>query len=107
KNATAIIELDFLADSFSFDHRRPSQSNTFQIEFKNAGSLVYSADVSTIAAWNEFEYLGTNGLFDEIVMKSTNNFVIDNLQINAVPVPTSMLLLLSGLFPIVWHRTKR
>ncbi len=103
-----IINLGFLADSFVFEHRRPKSSGTFNLKLNNGTDTVYQTTVSSSgSAWTEFEYDGANGLFDQIVMYSTNKFIIDNLEINSVPVPTSLLLLVSGLFPIVWRKAKR
>ncbi len=101
-----VISLTEAASSLGFIYRRPSGSGNFDVELFSNGSLVdefnvawSSGDTTNDAlGWGTFLFSGAD--FDQIVLYSNNKFVIDNLTLNAVPVPGTLVLLMSGLLPI-------
>jgi hypothetical protein len=102
------IRLDFAADYLAFNHRRPAtQTRDLYIDLYYGVDPVSTLIGETTGEWRTFVYDGSDGSFDRIVMSCTHKFVIDNLEINAVPVPSALLLLGSGLVPVLIRRAKR
>jgi hypothetical protein len=113
------IQLDFLADSLAFDYRKPAATDPVRVMLFAGDQEVYDSE-STLTAegfWKPFTYDAVNptGYFDRIEMyggpESAYNkkFVIDNLAVNAVPIPASLWLLGSGLglIPVLRSRIGR
>jgi hypothetical protein len=104
------IQLDFLADSLAFDYRKPSDTDPFYVRLYNGTDEIYYSNVLyAIGAWQTFNYDGASGNFDRILMYGPKKFVIDNLEVNAVPIPSSLWLLGSGLglLPLFRSRTRK
>jgi len=123
KPADGTILLDRYADYLSFQYRRPSSSGTISVELfdydpgSGTGTSLTAdpfeftwspnADPYHISNWATFTYNGEEGNFNLIRMSSKSKFVIDNLAVNSVPLPASLWLLVSGLFPLVWRRMRK
>ncbi|SPD75363.1 exported hypothetical protein [uncultured Desulfobacterium sp.] len=120
KPAYGYILVDNYADSLSFQYRRPSSSGDITLQLFD-----YDPDTGTGTSltltpftltwtpddpnnddldWATFTYNGEEGNFNLIAMNSTNKFVIDNMQINAVPIPPAFVLLASGLLMLLQRR---
>lgn len=107
------IQLDVLADSVSFRYRKPSDTDPIQVKLYNGSTEVYDSGVfDAIGSWQIFSYiaLDSSDYFDRIWMYSPDpynkKFVIDDLQVNMVPIPSALLLLGSGLIPVVIRRAR-
>ena len=121
KPADGTILLDSYADYLSFQYRRPGSSGDISVALfdydpgtgtglpVNTFDFTWSpnADPYHISNWATFTYNGEQGKFNLIRMSSKNKFVIDNLAVNAVPLPASFWLLVSGLFPLFWRRMRK
>jgi hypothetical protein len=102
------IQLDFPADSLAFDYRKPSDSDPMNVELYNGLNKIYESGIFYAEGfWKTFTYDGSNGAFDRVLMFGPKKFVIDNLEINAVPIPSALLLLGSGLIPVVIRRVRK
>ena len=100
-----VIELDFLSDYLSFGYRRPSSSGEIFVEVLNSGTSVYATSfVWDSGVWDTFIYDGSLGDFNQITMSSSNKFIIDNLEVNPVPIPSAFVLLASGLLMLIRRR---
>ena len=83
------IQLDFLANYLAFDHRRPAaQARPLSVDLYNGADLVTALTAETTGEWRTFEYDGSSGSFDRIVMSCGYKFVIDNLVLNRVTACT-------------------
>jgi hypothetical protein len=121
KPADGYILLNSYADFLSFQYRRPGSSGDISVALfdydpgtgtslpVNTFDFKWSpnADPYHISNWATFTYNGEEGNFNLIRMFSNNKFVIDNLAVNAVPLPASLWLLVSGLLPLVWRRIRK
>lgn len=107
-----IIQLDTLAYYLSFDFRRPSAPNDIYLAIYDTttASDVLVHDFGRIGwdggDWSIFTYNGEFGDFNKIEMYCSNKFVIDNLSVNMVPIPPSVLLLATGLIPLMFRRKR-
>lgn len=110
KPVSAVMTLSSLADSLSFDYRRPGSSGDIGVRLLNGTTEVFSNTAITWNGpdWETFTYDGSNGLFDSVEFLSSNKYVIDNVTFNTSPVPLPLPLWLaaSGLVPILVARRR-
>jgi hypothetical protein len=99
--ATALITLSTPSNYFSIEYRRPQAAGTFVFDLYLDSTLVYKGDTLT---WDPLLNGGTwttftapSVLFNKIDISINDKSSFDNLTINPVPVPPSLLLLVGGL----------
>lgn len=113
KPANGTIQLDTPTEYFSFDFRRPSSAEAICLKIYNTatgfewnfGQIGWSGD-----QWVPFTYGGLFGPIDKIEMYAEKKFLIDNFSIDtayAVPIPPSVLLLGTGLIPLIFRRKSK
>ena len=106
---TITIDLDFSASQLIFDYRRPSATREMTITLSSSDGD-YTTTVTGTDFWQFYSYTGS---FDSITFTSSKYFYIDHIWItedpgaNTVPVPGSLILLLSGLLPVAIRGRKK
>ena len=84
------IQLDLLANSLTFDYRRPGNTQNVQVRLYNGDDPepVYDVTFAAGPSWETFTYdaASSTGYFDRIQMTGANKFVIDNLEVNMGPI---------------------
>ncbi|MBT8339768.1 MAG: hypothetical protein KJP07_07120 [Desulfatitalea sp.] len=104
------IHLATQADYFSIDFRRPSSPGDISLTLWDDVDMVYDFGVIGWSGpdWEHFAYYGSFNTFDRIVLSSPNKFVLDNLEVNLVPIPSSIMLLFGAIFvPAFWGYKRR
>ena len=83
-----------------------SGSRSVSIEGYKDGRLVYSHDDLTLDTnWNYFT--GSSFYINELRLNFSNYFFVDNLSINQTPIPSTMLLLYTGLVILAGSKNRR
>lgn len=115
------IFLDSYATTLSFDYRRSKSSGNMQFvlydydpisgaasEVFNTGEFIWGVNTAD-RVWTTFSYGGANGDYNLVLMYSPTNqkFMIDNLAVNEVPIPSAFMLMGSGLMLLVGRRLKK
>ncbi|MCX5806021.1 MAG: VPLPA-CTERM sorting domain-containing protein [Proteobacteria bacterium] len=102
------IQFDHPVNSVAFDYRRPKAAGAINVQFYdyddngNWTKIYDSGRVTADSTWRPFSQTGNN--IDAVYMsgydpntQSYNKFVMDNFQVNMVPIPAAIWLLGSGL----------
>jgi hypothetical protein len=99
---TAIITLGTPSNYFSMDYRRPQASGTIEFDLylwnKDKYEKVYDGSELIWTpgdGWTTF--IAPTVTFDKVVININDKFNVDNFSINPVPIPPSLILLISGL----------
>ena len=100
------ISFDFLADSFSLDFA--GSSGTISLSGFLGATLVDTVSTAvTFNTWNSLTLAG--GSYDKIIfdVSSTDGgFVVDNVAINAIPIPATVWLFYSALLGLWGFKRK-
>lgn len=126
KPASLLMLLDTPADYLSFEFRRPkTEQKIFLSIYDTSGGTLFKVVDSLLIGWfptdtasggdDWWTYIYGDDTsetlsFDLISVSCSNKFLMDNIRvgtIDAVPIPTSVLLLGTGLIPLVLRRKKR
>ncbi len=103
KPTNGVIILSTIADYFSIDFRRPASAGDITLALYNGTDLVhnYGRIGWDGPDWEHYTYNGEYGNFNQIILACGNKFVMDNLEVNMVPIPASLWLLASGLIMLI------
>jgi hypothetical protein len=108
---SATILLSVPANSLEFEYRRPQAALAdMDVEFYLGTMLVdqildLTWDPVGDGDWKPFSYSGK--LFDMVVISANDKLNTDNYAFNLVPIPSALLLLGSGLIPVIIRRFRR
>ena len=58
-------------------------------------AVVWDSEITLTSAWTY--YSGVNGIIDELRLDLGDNFIVDNLEMTAVPLPATLYLFVTGL----------